>query len=424
MTSNLQSVRFGDLVSLIKNKYNPSEDEDLPYVGLEHIGQGTLQLSGIGSSTEVVSGKYRFQAGDVLYGKLRPYFHKVLNADFDGVCSTDIWVLRPKNSIDSEFFFYIVADPAFSDMTNMASEGTKMPRARWDFVSNQNICIPQIEEQRIIAYILGTLDEKIKINRQMNETLEEMARAIFKSWFIDFDPVYAKAEGRKPFGMDEETAELFPDEFEDSELGPIPKGWTIKPLDSIADFLNGLALQKYPPEDNGDNLPAIKIAELNNGITNKTSQANYNIPSQYIVENGDLLFSWSGSLVLKIWCDGRGALNQHLFKVSSKNFSFWFFYMWVNKHMDWFRDIAASKATTMGHINRGHLSEALTLVPSEALLKRLDKVFNPIISSIINNTIVNHTLSDIRDTLLPKLISGELKIDLEEWDSIVSIEVK
>jgi len=170
--------------------------------------------------------------------------------------------------------------------------------------------VPPLPEQRAIARILGTLDDKIELNRRMNETLEAIARALFKSWFVDFDPVRAKAEGREPAGMDAETAALFPDSFEETELGEVPKGWELKSLDEIADFLNGLAMQKFPPESE-DFLPVIKIAELHRGNTIGSDRANSNIDSRYIIKDGDILFSWSGSLEVCIWCGGKGALNEH-----------------------------------------------------------------------------------------------------------------
>ena len=207
----------------------------------------------------------------------------------------------------------------------------------------------------------------------MNRTLEATARAIFKSWFVDFDPVRALIDGRQPEGMDAQTAALFPDAFEDSELGMIPKGWEIKTLDAIAQFLNGLALQKYPPKDNG-HLPVIKIAELRRGITEKSGKASLEIPEEYVIEDGDVLFSWSGSLVNCIWCGGKGALNQHLFKVTSEDYPKWFYYQWINYHLPNFQALAASKATTMGHIKRQHLTEALVIVPDEKILSAIDKV--------------------------------------------------
>ena len=224
-----------------------------------------------------------------------------------------------------------------------------------------------------------------------------------------FDPVRAKMEGRKPFGMDDETAALFPDSFEESELGEIPKGWLTLPLDHIADFKNGLALQNYPPDERGF-LPVIKIAELSRGITDSSDKASIDLPGDCVINDGDIIFSWSGTLDVIIWAGGKGALNQHLFKVTSKDYPKWFYYQWIRQYLSTFREIASEKATTMGHIQRHHISEALVLVPPNNLLKRMDAIIEPMMSSILNNALEARTLSSIRDMLVPKLISGEIRL--------------
>ena len=273
------------------------------------------------------------------------------------------------------------------------------------------ITLLPIDEQRAIADILGSLDDKIEANRRMNATLEATARALFKSWFVDFDPVHAKANGDAPIGMDAETAALFPDHFEDSDLGPIPTGWRVEHLDKIADYLNGLALQKFPVEDEEDGLSVIKIRELRQGNTDDRSNwASSEIPPEYIVEDGDVLFSWSGSLLVDIWTGGTGALNQHLFKVTSDRYPRWFYYFWTLYHLDEFIQIAADKATTMGHIKRHHLSDSLVVVPNDEIFSILTDFIEPYLASIVNNRIQSRTLAETRDALLPKLVSGELRV--------------
>jgi type I restriction enzyme, S subunit len=274
---------------------------------------------------------------------------------------------------------------------------------------NMQITLPALEEQQAVACILGALDDKIELNRRMNQTLEAMAQAIFKSWFVDFDPVRAKSSGRQPPGLAPHIADVFPDAFEESELGEIPKGWRVEGLDEIATFLNGLALQKYPPKD-GRSLPVIKISQLRKGSTDGADLASSDIDHAYIVTDGDVLFSWSGSLECVLWTGGHGALNQHLFKVTSAMFPKWFYYLWIHQHLPEFRHIAAGKATTMGHIQRHHLREAKALIPSSPLLEAMDRVLSPIVKAIILRNLESRTLAALRDTLLPKLISGELRV--------------
>jgi type I restriction enzyme S subunit len=215
--------------------------------------------------------------------------------------------------------------------------------------------------------------------------------------------------------MDEATAALFPDSFEESELGLVPRGWRVAPLDSIANFLNGLALQKFPPEREEDWLPVIKIAQLRKGDTLGADRASKTLKPEYIVQNGDILFSWSGSLEVEIWSGGPGALNQHLFKVTSSDFSKWFCFFWTRQHLPKFREIAASKATTMGHIQRMHLTEAKVVLPTQSLVHLAGKVFDPLWEQIIANALMAQTLASLRDSLLPRLISGQLRLsDAEE----------
>ncbi len=268
--------------------------------------------------------------------------------------------------------------------------------------------IPPINEQRCIAHILGTLDDKIELNRRMNETLEAIARALFKSWFVDFDPVRAKAEGRDT-GLPAHIADLFPDSFEDSELGKIPSGWEVRSLDEIAKFTNGLALQKYPPQG-GKSLPVIKIAQLRAGNAEGADAAGADLDPDYIVDDGDVLFSWSGSLECVLWAGGEGALNQHLFKVTSDEFPKWLYYLWIHHHLDDFRFIAAGKATTMGHIQRHHLTDAKVVLPTKASVKIGTHVVGPMLDASWKLKVQSRTLTQLLDALLPKMISGEMRV--------------
>jgi type I restriction enzyme, S subunit len=320
------------------------------------------------------------------------------------------WRSLDCEAIYPRFLFYWIQGKEFYRQYKSVSQKTDM--AEYVSLSDQRsmeITLPELSSQQAIAHILGTLDDKIELNRKTNETLEAMAKALFKSWFVDFDPVRAKAEGR-PTGLPAEVSDLFPDSFEDSELGEIPSGWEVKALDEIAHFLNGLALQKFPPEDGAATLPVIKIAQLKKGDSTGADRCSTAVPSDYVVRDGDMLFSWSGSLAVDIWCGGDGALNQHLFKVTSKTYGKWFFYQWVNHHLPDFQEIAQGKATTMGHIQRHHLSEAKVLIPPPSLLAAMDSTFTALLDRAFGSRRQSKDLASIRDALLPKLISGEIRI--------------
>jgi len=207
-----RNLKLKDIAQLKKESYKPTKAETIPYIGLEHIEQQTLHLSGFGNSSDVISQKNKFSKGDILFGKLRPYFRKVYKAKFDGVSSTDILIIEPKSSVDSDFLFYLIANKAFIDLATNGSSGTKMPRADWTHLSNSRWNIPDVKSQQKIGKILSALDEKIELNRQTNATLEAIAQAIFKEWFVNFN--YPGATG----------------EMVESELGHDSKtGWKIPP---------------------------------------------------------------------------------------------------------------------------------------------------------------------------------------------------
>lgn len=289
------------------------------------------------------------------------------------------------------------------------NSGSAQASLNRNFLYSIPLRIPALKEQECIVGLLKSLDDRITLLREINATLEAIAQTLFKSWFVDFDPVRAKMEGRTPEGMDEATAALFPDSFELSELGEIPSGWRYESLDEVATYLNGLALQKFPPTGIND-LPVIKIAQLRKGDTTGADRAASSIKPEYIIKDGDVLFSWSGSLEVEIWCGGEGALNQHLFKVTSTHYPKWFYFLWTRHHLAHFREVAASKATTMGHIQRAHLSQAKVVVPTPQIFEVVENLFQSLIGQLINNSLQAKTLADLRDTLLPRLISGQLRL--------------
>jgi type I restriction enzyme S subunit len=333
----------------------------------------------------------------------------------EGWLNQHVFRVTPADGIDPTFFYYLLRylKPNFVGIARN-KQTTGLGHVTKRDLESIDGATPPLPEQRAIAHILGTLDYKIELNRRMSETLEAMARTLFKSWFVDSPPVRAKADGRDP-GLPQPLADLFPARLVDSELGEIPEGWEVKSLDEIARFLNGLALQKYPPV--GDrSLPVIKIAQLRAGNTTGADRASADLDEDYVVKDGDILFSWSGSLECVLWAGGEGALNQHLFKVTSATYPRWLCYLGVHLHLERFRHIAAGKATTMGHIQRHHLSDAQLVVPPVQLLRAITEHIEPIIESLWKRAVESRTLAALRDTLLPKLISGELRVkDAEKF---------
>ena len=292
--------------------------------------------------------------------------------------------------------------------------GAVMPKLTQGNLNRIEVSHPLLPEQRAIAGVLGALDDKIEQNRRTARTLERLARAIFRAWFVDFEPVKAKAAGATSFpSMPQPVFDALPTRFVDSEIGPVPEGWEVKPIATIATFLNGLALQKYPPRGDGEDLRVIKIAELRKGSAEGAAWANGDVAEQYVIGDGDLLFSWSGTLEAEFWFGGKGALNQHLFKVTSSHFPSWFCFLWIRQHLPWFRAIASSKATTMGHIKRGHLQETPVVVPPNEVLHEANEVIGPIYDLFGQLMIESRKLAAMRDVLLPKLLSGEARVRVD-----------
>lgn len=204
------------------------------------------------------------------------------------------------------------------------------------------------------------------------------------------------------------TAELFPSAMQHSEMGEIPEGWNCLALDQIAKYQNGLALQKFRPENEDDYLPVVKIAQLKKGYVDREEKASPNIKPDCIIDNGDVVFSWSGSLMVDTWCGGRAALNQHLFKVTSETYPKWLYFHFTRHHLEEFQRIAADKAVTMGHIKREHLKHALCAIPDGHTIASAGKTLGSILNKQIKLRLERTVLSELCDTLLPKLLSGEL----------------
>ncbi|MDD3475205.1 MAG: restriction endonuclease subunit S [Candidatus Dojkabacteria bacterium] len=397
---------LGDVADYVSEKVEIENIKLKDYVSTENLlpNIGGVDLA---DSLPNISKVTKFNKRDILISNIRPYFKKIWLANSSGGCSNDVLVLRTNDKIDEVYLYYNLACDKFFDYVMSGAKGTKMPRGDKKHILNFSIRLPSLDEQKAIAHILSTLDEKIEINNQINKKLEEMAQAIFKHWFVDFEFPNEDGEPYKSSGG----------EMVESELGMIPKGWKISGLDEIADYLNGLAMQKFRPKENEKSYPVLKIKELRQGFTDSSSDiCSANIDKKYIIHDADIIFSWSGSLLVDIWCGGVCGLNQHLFKVTSNDFEKWFYYHWTKYHLDRFIGIAEGKATTMGHIKRKDLSDSKVLIPNKHIYTNASKLFKPIYDKIIESKIESRRLIALRDTLLPKLMSGEIRVTLDNQE--------
>lgn len=311
----------------------------------------------------------------------------------DFCIAQDMIALRADNEkIYNKYLFAVLRSPIIQKQIYNTNVGDVIPHFKKQFMNQLLIPIPERRIQKFIGDMYFDISYKIELNQKINENLEQQAQAIFKSWFVDFEP--------------------FKDsEFVNSELGQIPKGWKVDNLLNIADYTNGLAMQKFRPNENEAGIPVLKIKELRQGFCDSSSDiCSENIKSDFIINDGDIIFSWSGSLMIDFWCGGKCGLNQHLFKVTSNEYDKWFYYMWTEYHLEKFIAIAKDKATTMGHIKREELKKSLVLIPDEKSYNKISQLMKPIYDILVKKRLENKTLAKLRDTLLPKLMNGEIDV--------------
>lgn len=415
-------MKLSDLIDF--NPKRPLEKGAItPFIEMADLPEGERDVSGIGNRV-FNGGGSKFKNGDTLFARITPCLENGKTAKVSGLPenavghgSTEFIVMAAKDpGVDEDFVYYVARHPEFRAYAKGRMEGTSgRQRVSWQAISDYEIPDFSSLERSGIGSVLSSMDNLISNNRRVNQALEAMARTLFKAWFVDFEPVRAKMEGRWQRGqslpgLPAHLYDIFPDRLIESELGEIPEGWEMRSLDSIANYLNGLALQKFPPESETEFLPVIKIAQLRAGNTNGADKASTQIKPEYVVVDGDVLFSWSGSLEVEVWNGGRGALNQHLFKVTSNEVPKWFYFFATRQHLSDFRAIAAGKATTMGHIQRKHLTDARIAVAPPESMKKFDAVIASQFDQLVSNAQQSRSLAQLRDTLLPKLISGELRV--------------
>ena len=234
MSGPVGSVPLGECAGLVKDTVAPSAVPEARYIGLDHIGARALTVRGHGRAGETSSRKSRFGAGDILFGRLRPSFRKVARPDFAGVCSMEIWVIRPLPGVDAEYLFYVLASPQFAEAADRSAEGSRMPRASWDALSALSVSLPPLDEQRAVAKRLNLLSERIAVNTAMSSVAEETVQRVFRSWLVDFAPSHANAAGAAG-STPPHIAALFPATFTASSLGLLPEGWRARVLEDVAE---------------------------------------------------------------------------------------------------------------------------------------------------------------------------------------------
>lgn len=284
-----------------------------------------------------------------------------------------------ETKVDPYYLYAVIRDKYFRELMKNYIGGSSQPTIPMKTIRILEIPLPDLSIQKKIGGVIRVLDEKCRNNRKINENLLQQAHNIFAKEFLMLDT--------------------------------IPNGWQESSLLGIADYLNGLAMQKYRPKGDEQGLPVLKIKELRQGSCDSNSGlCSPSIKPEYIVHDGDVIFSWSGSLLVDLWCGGTCGLNQHLFKVTSSTYDKWFYYAWTNHYLQKFVAIAADMATTMGHIKRKELEKAKVLIPSKSDYNRIGSLLAPLYDLVVTNRVENRKLSALRDELLPQFMSGQLDV--------------
>lgn len=389
-----KTVKLGDVCDLIAGfAFKAGDFGDYPQkvvkigdINPPHVTYASM--SGIDLSKYDVKKleKFKVQYGDYVLAMTGATIGKVgkyIDSAFSYL-NQRVLMFKPKPEVDAQFVNYVVCSAYFRQyvMNHIDSESAQ-PNISATTIGKYEFLLPSLDEQHRIAAILSSLDDKIENNNRINRNLKAQAQALFKSWFVDFEP----------WG------------------GTMPEDWREDSLTNIADFLNGLAMQKFPAKDIENSLPVLKIKELGQKHCDESSdRCTKEIKPEYIIHDGDVIFSWSGTLLVDIWCGGDCGLNQHLFKVSSNKYPKWFYYLWTIQHLQNFKRIASDKAVTMGHIKRGDLDKSIVLIPNDNVLEKMTAIMTPLLDSIVSNAQESARLATLRDTLLPKLMKGEIEL--------------
>lgn len=309
------------------------------------------------------------------------------------------YILTSKSSYSTDFIYYtlklalkLLKDKSQGSQTKFLTIGIL-----------KNIKIPNIKNYNKISKVLSDLDAKIELNNKINAELEAMAKTLYEYWFVQFDFPDKNGKPYKSSGGKMVWNEELKRE--------IPEGWEVGTLLDIAAFTNGLACQKFRPKEDEDYYRVIKIREMGSGFTENSEFVSTNIPEKVIVYNGDILFSWSATLDVKIWTGGTGGLNQHIFKVTSKKYPKSYYYFELLNYLQHFKMIAELRKTTMGHITQDHLKESRITIPPMELIQKLDKIISPILEKKVKLDQENQELASLRDWLLPMLMNGQVIVE-------------
>jgi type I restriction enzyme, S subunit len=392
----------------IKDGFQFNEADHFPEANLAKVGDKISQPGDVVFTSKGTVGRFAFVKQDTTRFVYSPQLcfwrsldHKVIHPRF-----LYYWMCG------REFF---VQFKGVAGQTDMAEYVSLTDQRR------MHVTLPSEGEQRAIAGVLGSLDDKIELNRRTSRTAEGMARAIFRAWFVDFEPVKAKAAGARSFpGMPQEAFDALTARLINSEMGPLPEGWTTKALYDTATYVNGAAFKNGDFCERRTGLPVAKIAELKYGISGQTQYSQRHLEPSQRIDTGDMLYSWSGSpdtsLDVFLWTKGPALLNQHIFKVVTTTITQKRFVYYLLRHLrPELVESARNKQTTgLGHVTVKDMKRLRVVDPPDTFVLAFDMLVGPIFDKCFSHVMESGRIAALRDYLLPKLLSGEVQVTAAE----------
>ena len=401
--------KINSKLQISKSSWSPQKSHD-EYVNYYSIPNFDLGFPKEEKTSEIKSGKFLINQPCILISKLNPGTPRVwLIQDLlpgVNVCSTEFVVLIPNEKLDLKYIYFILKSNTVTNKLTDMSTGTSNSHQR---VRPESILELEVDwnenanERYVLSEFLWGLEQKISTNSALSKTLEDIAQTIFKSWFIDFDPVKAKMNGEKPIGMDDETTALFPDSFEESALGLIPKGWNATTLGEVCDIKQGKYLAPGQMSESPEGLDTVPVIG-GNGILGFTSESTFNFDVPLVTCRG----SRCGLLQ---WANYPSWVSNNAMAITMKSSSDFVLFLHLFLKQVSFENVITGSAQPQ--ITITNLSYMKILVPDESILRIFTDITEEMRKSIIRNDLENQNLGEIRDSLLPRLISGELEIPEE-----------
>ena len=414
--SSSKQVELKDVSEYSKEKIDILEINISNYVSTENLVPdigGKVFSNGLPSIGKVT----KYCKGDILISNIRPYFKKIWQAYNDGGSSNDVLVLKAKENIDDKFLYYNLARSEFFDYVMSGAKGTKMPRGDKNHILAYRINLPPLPEQKAIAHILSTLDEKIEVNNQIKKTLENIAQTIFKQWFVDFEFPNGAGEPYKSSGG----------EMVESELGMIPKGWEVKKMKDILKTLEAGNRPKGGAGNLTQGVPSIGaeniigLGQYDYSKEKYVTEEYFNKMNKGIVKSGDVLLYKDGAQLGRktLFMDGfpheKCCINSHVFILRTNEYiTQLYLYFWIDQ--DWVTQsiINLNANSAQPGINQSKLNTIKILVPEINIIKRFDDIISALMKKLFLNCNENKKNQELRDSLLPKLMSGEIRVPIEE----------